>query len=92
MQEFIDLDHLRLIPEHEIDCLPEDSFYIPHHCVENPDSTTTKLRVVFDGSAKTNSGVSLNDVLMVGPKLQDDLWLILLRFRFHMVGLIGDIT
>ena len=44
---------------------------MPHHCVLKDASTTTKLRVVFDASAKTTTGLSLNDCLMVGPKLQE---------------------
>ncbi|XP_058816978.1 uncharacterized protein LOC131680277 [Topomyia yanbarensis] len=48
-------------------------YYLPHHAVLKPDSTTTKLRVVFDASCKTSTGVSLNDALMVGPVVQDDL-------------------
>lgn len=35
-------------------------------------SSTTNLRVIFDASAKTSTGYSLNDCLMVGPKVQDD--------------------
>jgi len=67
-------------------------FYLPHHCVFKPTSTTTKMRVVFDGSAKTDSGISLNESLMVGSKLQDDLFHLLVRFRFHRVAISADIT
>ena len=42
--------------------------------------------VVFDASAKTTSGFSLNDYLMVGSKLQDDIFDILGRFRFYKVA------
>ncbi|GJQ75227.1 hypothetical protein Trydic_g9827 [Trypoxylus dichotomus] len=38
-------------------------YYLPHHGVIKMDSTTTKLRVVFDASVKTSSGLSLKDVL-----------------------------
>ncbi|XP_070066884.1 uncharacterized protein [Drosophila virilis] len=38
------------------------------------DSTTTKLRVVFEGSAPTTSGHSLNDALMADSYLQCILW------------------
>ena len=41
-------------------------------------SSTTKLRIVFDGSAKTTNGLSLNDILLVGPNIQQDLFSILL--------------
>lgn len=57
-----------------------------------PSSTTTKLRVVFDASAKTTNGVSLNDVLHTGPVIQDDLCSILLRFRKHNYVVTGDLT
>ena len=68
------------------------SFYFSHHYVFNNSSTTTKLRVVFDGSAKITSGTSLNDRLMVGPKIQKDLFRILIRFRMHPVALSADIA
>ncbi|XP_076384394.1 uncharacterized protein LOC143263022 [Megalopta genalis] len=54
-------------------------------------SDTTKLRVVFDGSAITSTGFSLNDTLHIGPKIQDDLFYILLRFRIHQYVITGDI-
>ena len=59
----------------------EDSgleYFIPHYAVLKPDSTTTKLGVVFDASCSTDTGVSSNDVLM--PVVQDDLLSILQRF------------
>ncbi|XP_018362910.1 PREDICTED: uncharacterized protein LOC108761073 [Trachymyrmex cornetzi] len=55
--------------------------YIPHHSVLRETSSTTKLRVVFNASCKTTNGTSLNDHLLVGPKLQQDLPAILLRWR-----------
>lgn len=67
-------------------------YYMPHHCVEKPDSTTTKVRVVFDASSKTSSNISLNDVLKVGPLIQKDLFSILIRFRKHNFVLIGDLA
>ncbi|XP_076660083.1 uncharacterized protein LOC143363372 [Halictus rubicundus] len=39
----------------------------------------------------TNSGIALNDALHTGPKIQDDLLHILLRFRIHRYVLTGDI-
>ena len=66
VQELLELDHLELIPSSERDA--QDHFNVPHHCVTKDDSSTTKLRVVFDASAKSRSGFSLNNCLMVGPK------------------------
>jgi hypothetical protein len=65
--------------------------YLPHRGVIKETSDTTKLRVVFDGSALSTTGVSLNDTLHTGPKLQDDLFEILLKFRSHQYVITGDI-
>lgn len=55
-------------------------------------STSTKLRVVFDASAKTSSSLSLNDTLLIGPTLHPNLDEILLRFRTYRIALTGDIS
>lgn len=65
--------------------------YLPHHGVVKETSSTIKLRVVFDVSSRSSTGVSLNDVLMVGPALQDGLIQILLRFRFYNIALVADL-
>jgi len=67
-------------------------YYIPHHAVLKNNSLTTKLRVVFDASCKTSTGVSLNECLLVGPTLQQDLFSILLRFRTFPYAITADIT
>ena len=51
-----------------------------------PDSTTTKIRVVFDGSFKTSSGISLNEVQHVGPTVQDDLFSIVYKLNTVTYG------
>ncbi|XP_043064322.1 uncharacterized protein LOC122320260 [Drosophila ficusphila] len=88
IKEYLELNHMSLVP-------PDDRkhcrFFPPHHCVFKEDSTTTKLRVVFDGSAASSSGISLNDTLMAGPTLQAKLFNILIRFRTFAVALTGDI-
>ncbi|XP_055585340.1 uncharacterized protein LOC129738173 [Uranotaenia lowii] len=70
---------------------PSPSYYLPHHGVEKVESTTTKLRVVFDASCSSDTGVSLNKALKVGPVVQDDLFTIILRFRTHQFVIISDI-
>ena len=69
-----------------------NSYYLPMHGVHKSSSSTTKLRVVFDGSAPSSTGVSLNDVLAVGPTLHPNLDSILLKFRTYRVALSGDIS
>ena len=80
------------VPTSELIKPVENCYYLCHHCVFKESRTTTKLRVVFDGSAKTRTGVSLIDRLMVGPKIQKDLFRILVRFRLHQVALSADIA
>lgn len=53
-----------------------DAYFIPHHAVLKASSSTTKLRVVFDASRKSSSGSSLNDILMIGPTIQDDFFFV----------------
>ena len=67
-------------------------YYLPHHAVIKEDRATTKVRVVFDASAKSANGLSLNDCLLRGPNSNDDLLRIILRFRRHNVPLVGDVA
>ena len=69
----------------------KDTFYPPMHAVRKEQSTTTKVRVVFDASANSASGVSLNDTLLVGPTIHPPLVNVLLRFRLQRVALTADI-
>ncbi|XP_053691865.1 uncharacterized protein LOC128740351 [Sabethes cyaneus] len=68
-------------------------YYLPHHAVLRPTSSTTKLRVVFNASAKPyQAAKSLNEVLHVGGVVQSDIFSILLRFRLHVVVFTADIA
>ncbi|XP_055622774.1 uncharacterized protein LOC129766280 [Toxorhynchites rutilus septentrionalis] len=89
IKEYQDLGHCHEIHE-ENDPPGQQNYYFPHHAVLKPSSTSTKLRVVFDGKAKSN-GLSLNEVLMIGPKIQNDLFAILLRFRKHIYAFSADV-
>lgn len=46
------------------------AYYIPHQAVIREGITTTKLRVVFDASSKSDNGKCLNDTMYTGPRLQ----------------------
>ena len=69
-----------------------ETFYLPMHAVRKEHSTPTKVRVVFDASAKSSNGVSLNDTLLVGPTIHPPLIDVLLRFRLHHVALTADVS
>ena len=91
VQEYFDLGHAERVPETSLE-LSENVFYLPMHSVTKSSSTSTKLRVVFDASAVTSSGCSLNDILMTGPTLHPTLEDILLRFRTYPVAISADIS
>lgn len=69
---------------------PPEVWYLPHFPVIRMDKTTTKVRIVFDCSARTE-GVSLNDVIYAGPKLQTELFDVLIRFRRNPVAVACDV-
>jgi len=89
MEEYLHLGHMEeVIDENQI---PKRSAYLPHHAVIMESSLTTKVRVVFDASAKSSTDVTLNDILMCGPNVQEDVFSILARFRKHQYMLTSDI-
>ena len=66
-------------------------FYMPHGAVIRENAESTKLRVVYDASARVYDGVpSLNECLHTGPPLQNELWSIIVRNRFHPIAVAGD--
>ncbi|XP_055522917.1 uncharacterized protein LOC129717097 [Wyeomyia smithii] len=89
MQEYLQLGHMRKVEEAEVNTIKR--CYLPHHPVVKESSTTTKVRVVFDASCKTTSGESLNDLLLVGPVIQEDLRSIILRSRAKQIMLVSDV-
>ena len=64
--------------------------YLPHHAVVCTNKSTTKVRVVYDASAKSD-GPFLNECLHTGPKFNQHILNVLLRFRHHRVALTADI-
>ena len=68
-----------------------DCWYLPHFPVVRPDKSKTKVRIVFDG-AERYDGISLNDIIQSGPKLQQDLVDVLLRFRRYPVAIVCNIA
>nr|XP_041631653.1 uncharacterized protein LOC121502360 isoform X2 [Drosophila kikkawai] len=91
LDDYLRRGHMEQLTSAQMDESPDTCFYLPHHAVIKLDSLTTKCRVVFDGSGKDSSGVSLNDRLQIGPPIQRDLLGVCLRFRQHPYVFCADI-
>lgn len=92
IREYFELGHAELVPATEMQKPNQETYYMPMHAVHKESSTTTKLRVVFDASAKTTSGSSLNDQFLVGPTVHSSLIDVLLRFRRHKIAMTTDVS
>ncbi|XP_071052868.1 uncharacterized protein [Onthophagus taurus] len=89
MREYSELGHMRrVVSPQESD---KNNYYIPHHGVINEKSATTKLRVVFDASCNTSTGYSFNNLQVVGPTIQPDLFSALVRYRQYSIVVVSDI-
>ena len=64
--------------------------YLPHRAVVPEERETTKVRIVFDASAKYQNQFSLNDILDPGPCLLPYISDILIRFRLGKIGVAAD--
>lgn len=99
MIQYEQLGHMSVVDDAKIDMgrmranisANKREYYIPHHAVLKEASTSTKLRVVFDASRKSTNGFSLNDQMLIGPRLQDNLTAIVMRWRRHRIGFCADI-
>ncbi|XP_073820359.1 uncharacterized protein [Musca autumnalis] len=86
MQEYVSLGHMSPYTQSL-----DNSLFVAV-AVLNPHSSSTKLRVVFDAFAHTSSNHSLNDKLMVGPTVQQDLITTLFSFRWIKYALTAKIS
>lgn len=87
MKEYSTFGHMREVKNLDSNL----GYYMLHHGVISNDSLITKLRVVFDGSAKTSTDYSVNDLQMVEPTIQKHLFFILIRFREHLYTFCADL-
>ena len=87
LKEYEDLGHMIPISSE----YSSSGYYLPHHGVLRESSSTTKLRVVFNGSSTTSSGLSLNHILHIAPKLLLDLANVITWWRQHRYVFSADI-
>ena len=66
-------------------------FYLPHKAVVRTEAVATKVRMVFDASAKPHPlAASINECMYTSPSLQTLLWHIMIRSRMSENLLLGD--
>ncbi|XP_035232270.1 uncharacterized protein LOC118204054 [Stegodyphus dumicola] len=70
---------------------PPVTFYLPHHEIYKPEKSSTKLRILFNASAPTTTGLSLNDILLSG-EVKKDIFHLIVRFRRQGKRPSGPIT
>ncbi|GFV20524.1 integrase catalytic domain-containing protein [Trichonephila clavipes] len=88
LKDYEELGHMIEIKE---SIEPEYTYYMPHHGIYRPQKSTTKLRTVFDASALTTNGRSLNSIQYNGRVIQDNLFSLLVRFQKHIYAFTADI-
>ena len=81
--------YARKLTKDEVGTISDTTWYLPHHPVTNPNKPG-KVRVVFDAAARFG-GTSLNEQLVRGPTLTNDLTGVLVRFREDEIAFSADI-
>ena len=89
MNSYIDKGWARRLTEEEAIRRTPKTWYLPHFGVTNPHKPG-KVRIVFDAAA-TTEGTCLNDNLMTGPDLLNNLFGILQRFRLYEITFSADV-
>ncbi|GFY44440.1 integrase catalytic domain-containing protein [Trichonephila inaurata madagascariensis] len=90
IEEYLSLDHMEEITNID-DITSVEGFFLPHHGVLRAGNRSRPLRVVFNGSQKTDLDISLNDVLCKGGVIPD-LFSIMLHGRKHAYFFSCDIS
>ncbi|XP_039764230.1 uncharacterized protein LOC120636738 [Pararge aegeria] len=88
IKEYQEMGHMKMsdTPDNKL------AIYLPHHAIIREDKDTSRVRDVYDASAKGTKGRSLNDNMMVGPVLQPDFRSLIISWRKHKICVVGDIV
>lgn len=92
MEEYIALNHMTVVPETEHRVESGLVSYVPYLSVVRKEALTTKLRIVFNASAPTESGFSVNSTIHQGPKLQTHIPDLIDGLREHRFIFSADVT
>lgn len=89
MEEIFRKGYARKVSTEENDMTNKKLWYLPHFPVTNRNKPG-KIRIVFDAATKSN-GTSLNDNLLCGPDLLNNITYIIWKFRQKQIGFGADI-
>ncbi|XP_048586408.1 uncharacterized protein LOC116604491 [Nematostella vectensis] len=89
MNDYIERGHAEKVPAEELARSDGRLWYLSHHPVTHP-LKKDKVRIVFDCAAKYG-GTSLNEQLLQGPDLTNNLVAVLSRFREEKIGLVANV-
>ncbi|KAL7289498.1 hypothetical protein TKK_0016684 [Trichogramma kaykai] len=90
IEQMIKADQMR-----KIEIQPQNyrkHYFLPHHAVVKDSRTTTRVRPVFNASARNSAGHSLNEHLMTGPNLLPQIVLTLAHWRNYPIAFVADVS
>lgn len=85
IQGYLNAGHMSLCKD------TNDGYFMPHHAIVRENRSTTKQRTVFDASAKSSNGFSLNDRCLNGPTIQPERFDTFIRWRMYKIALVADL-
>jgi len=91
LEDYLAKGYIQRVPDEVVAEDGHRQWFLPHFPVVRENKATTKVRVVFDAAAECK-GTSINGKMHTGPKLQNDMVKVLLRFCAHPVALAGDVS
>ena len=92
MKEYFTMEHAEPVVAEDLNKPLQNVYYLPMHVLKSETRSTSKIRIVFDATAKTMSRASLNNQLLVRPTIHSSLIDVLIRFRHHKVALAADVS
>lgn len=92
--EYLELVHMEEVPANLQTATSENIYYSPYLSVirQQTRATTAKIRKLFDASSPSSNGVSLNQIIYPGPKLQNHIFDIVTRVRKFEFIFSSDVT
>lgn len=92
VEDFVIQGRAERVPPEDLVKPPHLTYYLPMHGVIKATSTTTKVHPVCDASARSSSGVSLNETLLTGPSLYPPIISIINAFRLPTIAMTVDVS